>query len=203
MHSALASQKTRLTYEQFLQMKTEDTHAEWVDGEVIWFMPPKRSHQEVLRLLSYLLEEYLHDTGLGEFLFAPFELFLTRSNTSREPDLIVVLRENLSRLTEDRATGAVDVVAEVISEDSVHCDSVEKFLDYEREGIREYGLIDPRPGRKGITVFSLQDGSYIPVLADEEGWLNSTVLPRFRLKQEWFAGEHLPDPRTAWREMRG
>ncbi len=203
MHSALASQKTRLTYEQFLQMKTEDTHAEWVDGEVIWFMPPKRSHQEVLRLLSYLLEEYLHDTGLGEFLFAPFELFLTRSNTSRKPDLIVVLRENLSRLTEDRATGAVDVVAEVISEDSVHCDSVEKFLDYEREGIREYGLIDPRPGRKGITIFSLQDGSYIPVLADEEGWLNSTVLPRFRLKQEWFAGEHLPDPRTAWREMRG
>lgn len=203
MQGVLRSETTHLTYEQFLQMKSEDTHAGWVDGEVIWFMPPERTHQEILRFLSYLLEEYLHDTGLGEFLFAPFELFLTRSNTSREPDLIVVLRENLSRLTEDRATGAVDVVAEVISEDSVHRDSVEEFLEYEREGIREYWLIDPRQGHKGITIFSLQDGSYIPVFADEEGWLNSTVLPRFRLKREWFTGEHLPDPRTAWQEVRG
>lgn len=87
MQSALRSETTYLTYEQFLQMKSEDTHAEWVDGEVSWFMPPERTHQQVLRFLSYLLEEYLHDTGLGEFLFAPFELFLTRSNTSREPDL--------------------------------------------------------------------------------------------------------------------
>ncbi len=152
MQTALSPQKA-VTYEQFLQMKTEDTHAEWVDGEVVWFMPPKRHHQEVLRFLSYLLEEYLRDTALGEFVFAPFELFLPKSNASREPDLIVVLEENLSRLTDDRVTAPVDVVVEVISEDSARRDSVEKFLEYEREGIREYWLIDPRPGRKAITIF--------------------------------------------------
>lgn len=202
MHTTL-SPRDAVTYEQFLQMKTEDTHAEWVDGEVVWFMPPKRHHQEVLRFLSYLLEEYLRDTALGEFVLAPFELFLPKSNASREPDLIVVLEENLSRLTDDRVTAPVDVVVEVIAEDSVYRDSVAKFLEYEREGIREYWLIDPRPGRKAITLFSLREGSYIPVLADEEGWLNSSVLPHFRLKQEWFTGEALPDPRTAWQEIRG
>lgn len=198
MQTALSPQKD-VAYDQFLQMKDEDTHAEWVNGEVVWFLPPKRYHQEVLRFLSYLLED---DSASGEFVFAPFELFLPKSKASREPDLIVVLRENLSRLTDDRVTAPVDVVGEVISEDSVRRDSVDKFLEYEREGIREYWLIDPRPGGKAITIFSLQEGSYVPVLADQEGWLNSAVLPRFRLKQEWFTGEALPDPRTAWQEMR-
>lgn len=40
MQTALQS-KLNMTYEQFLQWKNEDTHAEWVNGEVILFMPPK------------------------------------------------------------------------------------------------------------------------------------------------------------------
>ncbi|GIV18030.1 MAG: hypothetical protein KatS3mg022_3465 [Armatimonadota bacterium] len=27
--------------------------------------------------------------------------------------------------------------------------------------------------------------------------------PHFRLKQEWFTSEHLPDPCTAWQQMQG
>jgi Uma2 family endonuclease len=190
-----------VTYEQFLQMKDEDTHAEWVNGEVVALMPPKRYHQEVLRFLAYLLEEYLQRTRLGEFLFAPFELYLPRSNASREPDLFVVRHENLQHLDADRFTGAPDVVVEVISDDSLHRDSVEKFLEYEREGVREYWLIDPRPGRKAISMFRLQEGSYVPVHADESGWLHSSVLPGFRLKAEWFTAERLPNAPAAAQEM--
>jgi len=201
MPPVLKTEKTPLTYEQFLQMKDEDTHAEWVNGEVIVLMPPKRYHQEVLRFLAYLLEEYLQRNPVGEFLFASFELYLPRSNASREPDLFVVRNENLQHLEADRFTGAPDVVVEVISDDSIHRDSVEKFLEYEREGVREYWLIDPRPGRRAMHMFRLQEGSYVPIQPDENGWLNSSALPSFRLKAVWFTGERLPGARTAAQEM--
>jgi len=201
MPPVLKIEKTPLTYEQFLQMKDEDTHAEWVNGEVIVLLPPKRYHQEVLRFLAYLLEEYLQQHPLGEFLFASFELYLPRSNASREPDLFVVRNENLQHLEADRFTGAPDVVVEVISDDSVHRDSVEKFLEYEREGVCEYWLIDPRPGRRAIHMFRLQEGSYVPVQPDENGWFNSSVLPGFRLKAGWFTAERLPNAAAAAQEM--
>ncbi len=201
MPPVLKIEKTPLTYEQFLQMKDEDTHAEWVNGEVIVLMPPKRYHQEILRFLAYLLEEYLQRHPVGEFLFAPFELYLPRSNASREPDLFVVRNENLQHLEADRFTGAPDVVVEVISDDSIHRDSVEKFLEYEREGVCEYWLIDPRPGRRAIHIFRLQEGSYVPVQPDENGWFNSSVLPGFRLKAGWFTAERLPNAAAAAQEM--
>ena len=201
MPPVLKTGKTPLTYEQFLQMKDEDTHAEWVNGEVIVLMPPKRYHQEVLRFLAYLLEEYLQRHPVGEFLFASFELYLPRSNASREPDLFVVRNENLQHLEADRFTGAPDVVVEVISDDSIHRDSVEKFLEYEREGVCEYWLIDPRPGRRAMHMFRLQEGSYVPIQPDENGWLNCSALPSFRLKAVWFTGERLPGARTAAQEM--
>jgi Uma2 family endonuclease len=201
MPPVLKTEKTPLTYEQFLRMKDEDTHAEWVNGEVIVLTPPKSYHQRVLRFLAYLLEEYLQRNPVGEFLFAPFELYLPRSNASREPDLFVVRNENLQHLDADRFTGAPDVVVEVISDDSLHRDSVEKFLEYEREGVREYWLIDPRPGRRAVHLFRLQDGSYVPVQPDESSSLNSSVLPGFRLKAEWFTGEGLPGARAAAQEM--
>lgn len=201
MPPVLKTEKTHLTYEQFLQMKDEDTHAEWVNGEAIVLMPPKRCHQEALRFLAYLLEEYLQRNPVGEFLFASFELYLPRSNASREPDLFVVRNENLQHLDADRFTGAPDVVVEVISDDSVHRDSVEKFLEYEREGVCKYWLIDPRPGRRAIHMFRLQEGSYVPVQPDENGWFNSSVLPGFRLKAGWFTAERLPNAPAAAQEM--
>src|SRR5262245_30512575 len=42
----------RMTYEEFLAWANEDTRAEWVDGEVILFMPQSRRH---IRLISFLL----------------------------------------------------------------------------------------------------------------------------------------------------
>ncbi len=45
----------RMSYEEFLQWHDEDTHAEWVDGEVIVHVPPKDIHQATLGFLYRLL----------------------------------------------------------------------------------------------------------------------------------------------------
>ncbi len=40
-------QRYTMTYEEFLTKIDEHAHAEWVDGEVTVFMPPKTAHQRV------------------------------------------------------------------------------------------------------------------------------------------------------------
>lgn len=198
---AVLQSKLSMTYEQFLQWKDEHTHAEWVNGEVILFMPPKTFHQVVITFLTHLLDAYVQVLGNGVVLTAPCELFLPQSNASREPDVFVILGDNLQNLSEDRFRGAPDLVVEVISDDSVHRDRVEKFLEYEREGVREYWIVDPRPGRKAIDVFVLEQGSFVPQGVNKEGWIESRALPGFRVKEAWFTAESLPNPLTALGEL--
>lgn len=199
--SALRTDTQRMTYGEYLRWRREDTLAEWVDGKVILLMPPKNRHQEVVSFLDALLRVFLDLTGLGKVLPAPFEVYLPKRPASREPDLVVLLGENLRHLSEDRFTGAPDLLVEVISADSVRRDMVEKFLEYEREGVREYWLVDSRPAHYGVEAFSLEGTTYVPIEVDGEGWLASRVLPGFRVKPVWFTGEALPDSLTALREM--
>lgn len=198
---AVRTDRLRMTYEEFLRWRDEDTHAEWVDGEVILFVPPKNRHQAIVSFLDSLLRIFLDLTGMGEVRPAPFEVYLPARPASREPDIVVVLGENLPHLSEDRFTGAPDLLVEVVSADSVRRDQVEKFLEYEREGVREYWLIDSRPAHYGVEAFSLEETTYVPIEVNEEGWLESKVLPGFRLKPAWFVEESLPNSLTALNEM--
>ena len=44
-----------MSYEEFLAWADEDTHAEWVNGEVIIFMPPLNPHQTVIEFLHHFI----------------------------------------------------------------------------------------------------------------------------------------------------
>ena len=37
----------KMAYEEFLDWADEDTHAEWVDGEVVFMSPVSDAHQEI------------------------------------------------------------------------------------------------------------------------------------------------------------
>jgi len=201
VQSTVRTHAIRMAYEEFLQWKDEDTHAEWVDGEVILTMPPKDRHQDIVLFLASLLRILLDLTGTGKVRTAPLEVYLPKRPASREPDIVVVLEENLRNLGEERFTGAPDLLVEVISEDSVRRDRVEKFLEYEREGVREYWLFDSRPAHYSVEAFALEAGVYTPIGVDHEGWLQSLVLPGFRVKPTWFTSESLPDSLSALSEM--
>ena len=201
MQTALKTERLRMSYEEFLKWAGEDTYAEWVDGEVILLMPPKSAHQEIVLFLAYLLRTVSSLTGDTKVVVAPFEVFLPSRPSSREPDIIVITGERLQNLSNERFSGGPDLVVEVVSEDSVRRDRVEKFLEYEREAVREYWLIDSRPRHWGLSVFVLEQGSFVPMEENDEGWFESRVLPGFRVKRAWFSGEQLPDPASALHEM--
>jgi Uma2 family endonuclease len=124
--------------------------------------------------------------NLGEVFDASFEVKLWPDGPSREPDALFISRERLPSLTSKRFEGAPDLVIEVISPISVTIDRVDKYLEYERAGVREYWIIDPRPRQEQADFFVRgESGRFVSAPVDEDGVYASTVIPGFRLRLDW------------------
>ncbi len=196
--------RLRMSYEEFLAWSGEDTHAEWVDGEVIVHMPPREEHQRIVRFLTHLLGLFARLFELGRVYFAPFEVRLTPEGPSREPDILFVAREHLDRLTPDRLEGPADLIVEVVSPDSVQRDRDQKFREYEAAGVREYWIVDSRPGRQRADFYRLdEEGRYRLYATEDDERVASEVLPGFWLRPAWLWEEEPPDPLMALAEIRG
>lgn len=184
-----------MTYEEWLAWPDgESKQTEWVDGEVIVFVPPTWFHQDALGFLHILLRLYARFFDLGAVVAAPFEMRLS-DRSSREPDLLFVARDHLDRLTVERLIGPADLAVELVSEGSVRRDRLEKFAEYALAGVPEYWLLDPRPGRQRSEFYRLGDeGTYEAVPLDADGRYHAAVLPNFWFRPDWLWQDPPPDP---------
>jgi len=195
--------RLRMSYEQYLRWADENVHAEWVDGEVIVFMPPKTRHQEIVSFLNSLLNFYARFFQLGSVFTAPFEMRLSPAGPSREPDILFVARHNLARLTAERLEGPADLVVEVVSEDSLRRDREQKFAEYQSFGVREYWLVDSRTAQGGVEAYALNEAGVYEPLPAEEDVIRSVVLKGFWVRVQWLIAQEMPDPLSALVQMVG
>ncbi len=196
--------RLKMSYAEFLQWSDEDSHAEWVNGEVIVQMPPKDSHQATLGFLARLLGLFVDLFDLGKVRVAPFEVKLIPGGSSREPDIFFVARANLQRLTEDRVVGPPDLVIEIISAESVRRDRHTKFREYRDAGVSEYWLLDPRAGKHTATFFQLNTRGEDELFATEaDARVASHVLSGFWLRPTWLWEADTLDPLAVFCEMAG
>jgi Uma2 family endonuclease len=108
--------------------------------------------------LLNLLNAFVTARNLGEVLFAGVRVRLWEGKY-REPDVVFMLAEHASRITDDYWIGA-DLVMEVVSgsDNDRDRDLVEKRGEYARAGILEYWIVDPELGQ--ITVLTLDGAAY-------------------------------------------
>ncbi|MEA2512703.1 MAG: hypothetical protein QOJ59_2190, partial [Thermomicrobiales bacterium] len=181
-----------MTYEEFLDW-AEGMHAEWVDGEGIVFMPATDRHQWVVGLLNELLARFALLFDLGRVVQAPFQMEFWPGGPHREPDVLFLANAHLDRWTETGIMGPADFAAEVISDDSVDRDLVDKLRQYAQLGVPEYLAIDPRPGHERFALHRLDDDhQYRLVESDEQGRYHFQALPGFWLNPGWFTKDPLP-----------
>lgn len=196
--------RLKMSYEEFLDWSDEDTHAEWVDGDVIVFMPAKPIHQEVITFLTRLMGYFIELFDLGKVLVAPLEMKPDPLANAREPDILFIAKENLGRLTNDRLAGPADLIVEVISGDSVYRDRDDKYREYREAGVREYWVIDPRPHKRRADFYTLnEDGDYVLFATEENEQIESRVLPGFWVKPSWLWPPLPVNAAMAFYEMRG
>lgn len=200
--SVVTDRPLRLSYADFEQWANEDVHAEWVDGEVIVQMPAGTLHQALVGFLFGLVSAYVRFYQLGRAFTAPYEMRTGAS--AREPDVLFVANEHLQQIAEQRLDGAADLVIEVISTESVARDRGDKFYEYQDAGVREYWIIDPRPGKERADFWLLgADGKYQPVPLDADGVYRSTVVAGFWFDTAWLFADPLPDPQFIFAEIAG
>jgi Uma2 family endonuclease len=192
-----------MSYEEYLQWADEDTHAEWVEGEVIVHMPAKDVHQATLGFIYRLLGFFVDMFNLGRLRTAPFEVKIRPGRSSREPDILFMANKNLDRLSNDRFVGPPDLIIEIVSADSVQRDRRDKFNEYREAGVPEYWIIDPRRNKQRADFYVLNEaGQYDLFATEEDERVESRILPGFWLKPEWL-WEPDTDPQLRFYEMAG
>lgn len=166
--------------------------SEWINGEVIVHMPIEEEHQRVVDFLNRLLGLFVRALRLDIVRSAPFAMRTLPDGPGRKPNLFSLAEEHKARLTRHELARPADLAAEVISDDSVARDRDEKFYEYQAAGVREYWIIDPRPGRLRADFYVLDArGRYRAVPPDDDNIYRSTALPGFWLDVEWL---WRPDP---------
>jgi Uma2 family endonuclease len=180
-----------MTYEEFLDW-SEGMHAEWVDGEGIIFVSASDRHQWTIALLYELLARFVLLFDLGRVVQAPFAMRFGPRGPHREPDVLFLAKAHLDRWTPTGITGPADFAAEVISDDSVDRDHIDKLRAYAELGVPEYLIIDPRPERFWFGLRRLDaSGVYRLVEPDERGRVSFESLPGFWLDPRWFEQDPL------------
>ena len=173
-----------MSYEDFVD-EFHDVHAEWVNGEVIIFMPAATQHQRIVTYLMKLLGIYIEFFQLGELFTAPFQMKAPASTSAREPDILFIKSENLDKLEEQRLAGAADLVIEVVSPESVKRDNEEKFAEYEANGVQEYWIIDSREDHQQVEFWVLDENGRYQSMPIVDKVYHSTALSDFWLNTDW------------------
>jgi Uma2 family endonuclease len=147
---------TRLTYEDYVLFRDDGLRHEIIEGEHFVTPAPSIKHQQILLMLSYLLQGHLEANPIGRILFAPVDVLLSEFNVF-VPDLIYLSNERLRFLTEQNLQGVPDLAVEILSPSTRSRDLRLKRDVYERVGVAEYWTIDPKD--ESVTVLRHAVGS--------------------------------------------
>ena len=153
------------TYADYLTW-LDDKRRELIDGFIHLMSAPMLKHARISLDLSFLIGTFIKmKKGKCQVFHAPFDVRLPLNGSKDDdkifdvvqPDICVVC--DLTKLDDRGCVGAPDLIVEVLSRSTLKKDWNYKFNLYEKAGVREYWIVDPKA--KMANVFLLQpDGQY-------------------------------------------
>ena len=127
----------------------DDLRWELIDGEAFCMSPaPGTAHQSLVVKLIAKLEDFFEGRECKVFV-APLDVTLPRGGESEDeidtvvqPDIMILCDK--SKLHDNGIKGAPDVIFEILSPSTARRDLDDKLRQYERAGVKEYLIADPR-----------------------------------------------------------
>lgn len=152
MQQALQVQSEFITLEQY-EALPEDTRAEVFDNQIYYMASPSQIHQSILLELITLINTYVKSKkGNCRVFPAPFDVKLSDNPlTIVQPDILVVCDKD--KLDEKRCNGAPDFIIEIVSSGNPTDDYVRKLYYYQKYGVREYWIVDPKRRTVNVNYF--------------------------------------------------
>jgi Uma2 family endonuclease len=139
-----ASPGVKLTYDDFVLFPDDGKRHELIDGEHYVTPSPNIRHQQILGNLFLLIGSWLETHPIGRVFFAPFDVVFSDFDIV-EPDLLYLSSARAAEvLTPLHARGVPELVVEIASKSTRKRDETIKRRLYERAGVSEYWVIDPK-----------------------------------------------------------
>jgi Uma2 family endonuclease len=190
----------RMTYEEFLESEFEDSHVEWVDGEVLMMAPVSGDHSDLGLFLLRIMSEFVEVNDLGVIRYEPFNMKTGPDLPGRAPDILFVAKKNVSRLRKTYLKGPADVVVEIVSTGSRGVDRGDKYFEYEQGGVKEYWLIDAE--RQRAEFYRLgRDRRFQMMDLSAEDVFRSAVMKGFWLRVAWLWQRPLPRAKQVLKQL--
>ena len=174
-------QTRRYTFEEYLDLPEAEGRFDVLDGEIILASSPLPEHQVVARQFFRILDTFVTEYELGEFLLAPLDIVIRREPLRvRQPDLMFFRKGRFDRTARITEYGP-DLAIEIISPTNSRSHVESKMQDYADIGMAEcwWASLSDRT----IEVFTLTNGEWeLSGIYHEEDMVQSGVLQGFEVK---------------------
>ncbi|MBR4904334.1 MAG: Uma2 family endonuclease [Selenomonadaceae bacterium] len=148
---------------------------EIIEGEKFMAPSPGFGHVNVTANLVTIINSYAKINRLGMAFADHFDVHFPDGNVF-QPDFTFVSAEKAKRFFDNKSMtlhGVPDMVAEIFSKSTMKRDIGIKKDVYERNGVREYWIIDP--WRETIDVYLIREGKY-ELDGHYENWSDDELL---------------------------
>ncbi|HEX8140571.1 MAG TPA: Uma2 family endonuclease [Pyrinomonadaceae bacterium] len=171
--------RRKATIEEFWALPESVLPTEYINGEIIMAPTPTVPHQTVLRNIFRAVDGFVQRNALGSVLFSPMDVVLPTGEVV-QPDLFFLTPEEWERQrSAKRINGAPSFAVEILSPGSVRHDAITKRNLYERNGVREYWIVDPEA--KTIAQLVLHEEHYALSELAESDLIRSHVMEGFEM----------------------
>ncbi|MBQ6986181.1 MAG: Uma2 family endonuclease [Oscillibacter sp.] len=133
-----------------------EPETEIIGGKVVMMASPTTNHITIGFNLSRLFGNYLEDKPCRAYPDG-MPLFLEEGKEEYKPDMMVVCDPD--KITRNGIYGAPDLVVEILSPSTARRDRGPKMRTYERNGVREYWIVDP--ANRAIEQYILESGRFV------------------------------------------
>jgi Uma2 family endonuclease len=166
------------TYEDLFDLP-EDRRYEIIEGSLYETPAPNREHAAIImRLIISVFAPLIKPLG-ARLYTAPIDLFLLDAGPV-QPDLLLLLLEQLPYETKRGIEGSPALIVEILSPSNPEHDRIVKRGLYARAGVQEYWIVSPEAAI--VEILTLEGTAYrtlARVAGDEP--LVSRVLPDLNL----------------------
>ena len=125
--------------------------------------------------------------GLGTVYVAPIDVYFDIFDAF-QPDIIFISTARADIIGKKYIDGAPDMVVEVLSPSSARKDLTHKMVVYERSGVREYWVVDPKAFTVDVYVYR-EGGFKLDTSVGRDGAIRSTAVEGFEISAETIFGD--------------
>ncbi|MBC7931865.1 MAG: Uma2 family endonuclease [Rubrivivax sp.] len=171
--------RRRAPIEEFWALSESVLPTEYLNGEIIMAPSPTVAHQALSRNIFRALDKFVSRETGGALFFSPLDVALPSGDVV-QPDIFLLAEGDAKQATKDDRVRCSPLFAiEILSPGSITLDTITKRELYERNGVREYWIVDVE--KRSIAQFVLRKKHYALTEMGEGDVIRGTVLVGFEM----------------------